>query len=343
MSVKSDFSNNRITLIRLICAIIVLVSHLDWIAGNPTDNFRRLGLYSVAIFFGLSGFLLTDSILRGGANSNFIRNRVLRIFPGFIGVLVLTSLFFAPLYHITNTRKFEYIFTQDNVSYIFRNMTTYILQSDINGSLEASNVPNWNPPLWTLWYELVCYFLLFILIRALGTRYIAIVNVFLPTFIAIYLLGGFLTIQIPSRINFLIYYASFFFLGSFLYIKKVHEKFSLFILLSFASLLSFLIPRNSDTAFFDNRDFVLGLFLVPLSIFLSFNPKVSIKLRNDYSFGIYIYSAPISQLLILNFVTMRQNWIIYASCTLGVTLILSWLSWNLIEKPALKFKKRAVI
>lgn len=343
MTAKSDFSNNRITLIRLFCAIIVLVSHLDWIAGNTTDNFRRLGLYAVAIFFGLSGFLLTESIIRGGANSNFIRNRVLRIFPGLFGVLVLTSLFFAPLYHITKMRKFEYIFTQDNVLYIFRNMTTYILQSDINRSLEASNVPNWNPPLWTLWYELVCYFLLFVLIGALGTRYISIIKVVLPIFIAIYLLEGFLIIHIPSRINMGIYYASFFFLGSFLYINKVQEKFNLFIVLIFGLLLSFLIPRNSDTVFFDSRDFVLGLFLIPLSILLSFNPKVSTKLRNDYSFGIYIYSAPISHLLVLNFEAMRQNWIMYACCTLGVTFIFSWFSWNLIEKPALKLKKRAVL
>jgi len=343
MVVKSDFSNNRITLIRLFCAIIVLVSHLDWIAGKPTDDFLRLGLYAVAIFFGLSGFLLTDSILRGGANSNFIKNRVLRIFPGLLGVLVLTSFFFAPLYHIIKMREFQYIFSQDNILYIFRNMTTYLQQKNINGSLEASNVPNWNPSLWTLWYELVCYFFLFILVRALGKRYFSIINVFLPSLIAIYLSLGFLTIDIPGRVEMVIYHASFFFLGSFLYIKKVHGKFNLLVVLIFGSLLSFLIPRNSDTVYFDNRDFVLGLFLVPLSIFLSFKPKVSKKLRNDYSFGIYIYSAPISQLLILNFEIMRQNWIMYASCTLGVTLIFSWLSWNLIEKPALKLKKRSVL
>jgi peptidoglycan/LPS O-acetylase OafA/YrhL len=96
MPEQHDLSNNRITLIRLFCAIIVLVSHLDWIAGNSTDSFRRLGLYAVAIFFGLSGFLLTDSIFRSGANIIFIRNRILRIFPGFIGVLFLTSLFLPP-------------------------------------------------------------------------------------------------------------------------------------------------------------------------------------------------------------------------------------------------------
>lgn len=343
MLAKTNFPNNRITLIRLICAIAVMISHLDWIAGNPTDRFRRLGLYAVAIFFGLSGFLLTDSILRSGANANFIRNRLLRIFPGFIGVLLLTSLLFAPLYHIIETKHFTYVLTKDNIFYIFRNLTTYILQFDINGSLKGSNVQDWNPPLWTLSYELLCYLILLTLIKVLGTRYISIIASLLSAFIAIYLLAGFSVIQIPGRINMLIYYNCFFFLGSFLYLKKVHERFNLLIVFIFAPLISFLIPRKSEAFYFDNRDFLLGLFLIPLSLFLSFNPKASTKLRNDYSFGIYIYSAPISQLLILKFNAMRQNWIIYAISTLAVTLTFSWISWHLIEKPALKFKKRAVL
>lgn len=342
MSYKTDFSNNIITLMRLICAIVVLVSHLDWIAGNPTDSFRRFGFYAVAIFFGLSGFLLTDTILRNGANTVFIRNRVLRIFPGFIGVLFVTSLFFAPLFQMIKNREFEYFFTRDNLFYVFRNITTFILQPDINTSLEASNVRNWNPPLWTLSYELFCYFILFILVKVLGTRYASYINVLLPALIAMYLLGGFSIIYLPSRIDMAIYYASFFFLGSFLYLRKVQDKFDLFIVLFFTSLLSFLIPRNSDTVFFDIRDFVLGLFLVPLTLFLAFNLNISTRLRNDYSFGIYIYSAPVSQLLVFNLNAMRLNWIIYLICTLGVTLIFAWLSWHLIEKPALKFKKRTV-
>ncbi len=342
MAIKSDFLNNRITLTRLICSILVLVSHLDWIAGNPTDNFRRLGLFAVAIFFGLSGFLLTDSILRNGASIDFIRNRIIRIFPGFIGVLVFTSLFFAPLSHIIKVRDFDYVFTQDNIFYIFRNVTSFILQPDINQSLESSNVSNWNPPLWTLSYELLCYLFLFILVWSLKIRYTRAVSIFLPALIAIYVLVGFSFIYIPDRISMVIYYSSFFFLGSFLYLKKAHRNFTLFILLIFSFPLLFLIPGNSDKVFFDNRDFAVGIFLIPLVLFLSFNLKVPIKLSNDYSFGIYIYSAPISQLLILNFNTMRQNWLIYASCTLGVTLVFSWLSWHLIEKPALKLKKRSV-
>lgn len=342
MAIKSDFLNNRITLMRLICSILVLVSHLDWIAGNPTDNFRRLGLYAVAIFFGLSGFLLTDSILRNGANVNFIRNRFLRIFPGFIGVLVITSLIFSPLYHIINVREFDYVFTQENIFYIFRNISTFILQPDINRALESSNVPNWNPPLWTLSYELLCYLLLFILVRVLRTRYGLVVSIFLPTFIVIYLLEGFSIIHIPSRIILMIYYASFFFLGSYLYLKKAHESYRFFFALIFALPLLFLISGNSDKVFFDNRDFAVGIFLIPVALFLSFNLKVFLNLSNDYSFGIYIYSAPISQLLSINFNSIRLNWIIYASCTLGVTLVFSWLSWNLIEKPSLKLKKRSV-
>ena len=186
-------------------------------------------------------------------------------------------------------RKFQYTFSQENVSYIFRNMTTYILQSDINGSLETSNVPNWNPPLWTLSYEVFCYFLLFILIWTLKSRYFIFIKVFLPTLIGIYLCRE-LLLSIPIKINMVIYYASFF-LGSFLYLKKAYLKYHLFTFLILLSLLSFLIPRNIENAYFDNQDFVLGLFLVPLSIFLSFNPKVTINLKNDYSFGIYIFRA----------------------------------------------------
>ena len=324
---------------RLICAIIVLISHLDWIAGNPTDRFRQLGLYAVAIFFGLSGFLLTETILRNGANTFFVRNRIIRIFPGFIGVLLSTTFFFAPLFQMIKTREFRYFFTEDNVLYVFRNISTYILQPDINGSLEANSVRNWNPPLWTLSYELFCYCFLFILVRTLAIKFALFINVFLPIFIGFYLLEGFSLFYIPDRIIMTIYFTSFFFLGSFLYLRNLQHSFHLFLALVFVSPLLFLIPRNSHTSFYDSADFVIGLFLIPLTLFLAFNMKIPIKLRNDYSFGIYIYSAPVSQLLVFSFNGLRFNWIFYSICTLVITLIFAWLSWHMIEKQAFRFKK----
>ena len=187
MNNRSSIANNRMTSVRLLCAMMVLFSHLDWIAGNPTDSFRRLGLYAVAIFFGLSGFLLTDTLFRNGATYAFIRNRILRIFPGFIGVLFFTSFLFAPLYEAIKLKEFSYFFTVENILYILNNITTYSLQADINGSLVDGSVNLWNPPLWTLSYELLCYFSLFIFFKILGQRSKSALLVITPTFLCTYI------------------------------------------------------------------------------------------------------------------------------------------------------------
>lgn len=341
ISNRNSFSANRITAIRLICAIAVLISHLDWLAGNSTDYFRRLGLYSVAIFFGLSGFLLTESILRNGANLFFVRNRVLRIFPGFFGVLVLTGLVLAPLYQMIKFGELKFICTADNFFYVLRNITTYILQSDINGSLKEGNVSSWNPPLWTLSYELICYFFLFVLVCLLGARYGSLLNVILPTVILLYLLQEYLLFVIPTPLQRLSYYLSFFFFGSFIFFKNLHTKIKILYLLIPIFVLSLFIPRKSSISFFDIGDFTLGLILIPVALILAFNPEVKRSVKNDYSFGIYIYAAPITHLIIVIFPSIRHNWLIFACSTLGVTYIFAWLSWHFIEKRALELKNRA--
>jgi peptidoglycan/LPS O-acetylase OafA/YrhL len=333
------FSQNRITCVRLVCSILVLASHLDWVAGNTTDYFRRLGLYAVAIFFGLSGFLLTESIQRTGATANFIRNRLLRIFPGFIGVLLLTSFLFAPFMKTFKTGDLAYELEKENFTYLFLNFTTYILQTDIDESLRGSNVQIWNPPLWTLSYELICYFLLFALMVVFGRRYTSLMNVFLPSLILMFFLTQATNFNALSQIDLLVYYCSFFFLGSFLYLKEVHEKIGIIYVLLPLLVLTFLIPRQANQDFFDIRDFVQGLVLIPILLILAFHPKVKIRIINDYSFGMYIYAFPVSQLLVSANPVIGQNWILFASSALGVTFFFAWISWHLIEKPALKFKK----
>lgn len=336
------FTQNRITLLRLICSILVLASHLDWIAGNTTDYFRRLGLLAVAIFFGLSGFLLTESIHRNGPTANFVRNRVLRIFPGFIGVLLLTSFLFAPILKIFKTGNLAYDIEVENFTYILLNFTTYILQTDINGSLRENSVNVWNPPLWTLSYELICYFLLFILVVFFGRRFVSLLNIVLPSFILLFFLADLGILNTLSKIQLLFYYSSFFFLGSFLYFRDIHKKIRMIFVLMPLLFLTFLIPRQSNQDFFDKRDFIQGLILIPILLILAFHPKVKTKIRNDYSFGIYIYAFPVSQLLVSAAPNIGQNWFLFASCTFGITLFFAWISWHFIEKPALKLKNRAL-
>lgn len=335
---SSKLTNNRITAVRLYCAVIVLFSHLDWIAGNSTDSFRRLGIYAVAVFFGLSGFLLTDSILRNGASGLFIRNRLLRVFPGLIGVLLATSFLFAPLYQMIKTRELSFFYTSENILYIAKNFTTYSLQADINGVLANSNVQIWNPPLWTLSYELLCYFFLFILFRISGKRFKTIILFGTPVFLSSFLLLRLFGYPIPERLSLLLYFCSFFFMGSFLFILKKYLDYRYVVFLIPVSFIAHIIPRDSNSSYFDDRDLFLGIFLIPIALVLSFTPRVKRSFVNDYSFGVYIYAAPMTQLLVLSFPKIGDFWILFAVCTLGLTFICAWFSWNFIEHPALRLK-----
>jgi hypothetical protein len=94
-------------------------------------------------------------------------------------------------------------------------------------------------------------------------------------------------------------------------------------------------------SFFDIGDFTLGMILIPVVLILSFSPAVKRNVKNDYSFGIYIYAAPVTQLIIVIFPSIQQNWVIFACSTLGVTFVFAWLSWHLIEKRALELKNWA--
>lgn len=154
-------NNSNITLMRFICAALVIFSHLNWLRGNLEDPYRRLGLYAVAVFFGLSGFLLTSSLTKKNDPVAFVKNRFLRIFPGLIFVLFVTSFIFAPIVQSWNLKRLFFPGI-DNLIYIFFNATTVFAKPSIGKSLENAPVESWNPSLWTISYEILCYLVLLI-------------------------------------------------------------------------------------------------------------------------------------------------------------------------------------
>ena len=82
--------NPRLMGLRGIAVILVLFYHLD------ITHFSK-GYYGVDIFFVLSGFFISKSIIEGLEKNNFSINlfykkRFLRIFPLFIIVIIITNL-----------------------------------------------------------------------------------------------------------------------------------------------------------------------------------------------------------------------------------------------------------
>jgi len=331
---------NRFNYIRLACASVVLFSHLDWFAGNPEDRFRSLGLYAVAIFFGLSGFLLTKSIFTKGAGIDFIKNRFLRIFPGFWINLAITALVFVPIYNLFSKSNTGFTIDTNNIIYVLSDMTTRISKFQVANELQNAKVKMWNPSLWTLIYELTCYFALFIFFKIFKSQYIKFLYFFVPANVLLYLTYlNFFNFRALNHLGFTFYYFSFFFFGSLLStveIEKIERNIRYILACSFVAIL---MPVTSVTPFFNQRDLILGLVLIPLALWLSINPRVKKVYINDYSFGIYIYGGPATQLILIIFPELKSNWLFLAAFTLTLTFILSFLSWHLIEKQCLKLKR----
>ena len=80
-------------LMRLIAALLVVVSHTFPLAGHPPLRIwgvEDLGALGVSIFFVISGYLVTASYLRDP--KTYLLKRLLRIEPALIASLVVTVL-----------------------------------------------------------------------------------------------------------------------------------------------------------------------------------------------------------------------------------------------------------
>jgi peptidoglycan/LPS O-acetylase OafA/YrhL len=104
--------------------------------------------------------------------------------------------------------------------------------------------------------------------------------------------------------------------------------------------LSFLIPLDGR-----DREFgltltnvfapALGYLMIWLGIHL---PLYKVGNRNDYSYGIYIYGYPVTQLLAV-WGVYRWGVVGFTSSVVLLTVLFAVGSWWLIEKNALRLKK----
>jgi peptidoglycan/LPS O-acetylase OafA/YrhL len=85
---------------------------------------------------------------------------------------------------------------------------------------------------------------------------------------------------------------------------------------------------------------VFYLVVLPYLIFvLAYLPKGKVLKFNkygDYSYGVYIWAFPIQQIVVWQLPSL--NIIEHAGVAFALTLPIAMLSWNLIEKKALKLK-----
>lgn len=331
--------DNNYNLIRFLAALAVLISHsYPLFYGDPgTEPLKKitgksLGSLAVDIFFLTSGFLIMASFIKRRSTINYFWSRAIRIFPALWVALLVTLLIIIPLSHPTTAQSI--LSSSEATGYLLKNSILIArIEHTIPGVFDSTPYKSAiNGSLWTLPWELYCYLAIAIgisLLTSVAKKYWRL----------IYSSGALVVFLYCIRIDYLelnnsivLNIVFMFYIGSLFYHHSRKVILSPAILyICVLSLITNFIYIKSVTIYFLTAPYIL--------FYIVYIPKGKIRLFNrlgDYSYGVYIYAFPIQQLIIQCLPNISFNQ--YVLTCSAITIIMAWLSWNLIERNALKLK-----
>lgn len=341
---------NNFDLIRLVAALQVVFMHSFFhlkINNELLKNFFEKFIQyfpGVPIFFTVSGFLIFWAFDRNPNLNKYITNRILRLYPALYICLSITIilLFLFSTKSLINQTSF-YIWLAAQMSF-FQFYTPEILR------FWGVGTPNGS--LWTIAVEVQFYILvpiIYFLIKRIKGSYVLFFFFLTSVCLNIYFSNiNISTLSKLSGVSILPYLFNFL-VGSFFYfywnkLKKIIEnKFLVWICAYiiyfniFGNFLSYQINSYHIVNIF-NFISVIFLSITTLSFAFSFN-SLSERLlkRQDISYGIYIYHM----LVVNTFLTLGFQGSLFSFISVFiVTILLSLLSWNFIEKKALSLKSK---
>ncbi|SCF11467.1 acyltransferase family protein [Micromonospora chokoriensis] len=358
--------HNAFGVLRLAMACGVIVAHagpLGFAEGNVgATSFGQqsdLGTMCLYGFFLISGYLITDSALRSTLRQ-YVRARILRVFPGLWACLLVTAFVFAPvaaLYENGNLDGF-WGHPEGPFDYVLTNIAASMEQFPISGLLadtpygQVVGGPSaFDGSLWTLRYDLAFYGIVGILVvTSVLHRAPRAVLVLTGVSYALILADFFAAPTWSSRPPQHGAIGPFPLIGAFAADWTLMLGF-LFLLGAAARLYAHRVPMNRELAVLASVVLVGSLWLggffavgLPAFAYLVLFAAVALPKRwstisrtNDYTYGLYIYGFPVQQMIAL-FGGARFGMIGYILLSLLGALVFAVLSWHLVERPALGFK-----
>ncbi len=296
------------------------------------------GGIAVAIFFVISGYLVTASFLKSKGVWDYLKKRSLRLLPALCFVVILTVFVLGPIVSSLSVR--DYLLHPQTWTYL-RSCFLYI-GYNLPGVFASNPYPHAvNGSLWTLPVEVVMYLIVLILgwrkLLNLTTLLFVMLGLFLVQFkFAEYfdLSGVVLFHLFPLAASAKL--GLFFLSGSLLYVLRE----SLTIRNDMACVMSLALWGTFQTTI---GAFVFQLTLPYLTIWVA-HANIRWMQRfgrnGDFSYGIYLFAFPIQQLLMHFLGAMHEA--VFALLAFLATLPLAVVSWYCVEKPALRWKLRRV-
>jgi len=352
-----DGHANNFDFLRFVLATLVVASHCYSLTSRNRTEFSHReplliatrgqmtgGDLAVNGFFIVSGFLITASRQNSRRAIDFLRKRVLRIYPGFLTAVLFGLLIVAPL---GAPDLHAYLHNQSVLRDLLYMAQLFPPQTD-NVFSNWSSHDQVNGSLWTIRYEFWCYLLIMGLgmVQLIQRRALMLALTTVVYGIYVYQLTFHLALLHGRSIepfgipNFYPRFLTYFFVGMvfFIYrdtIPRDHSVLALCVVLLLA-----LAAMGSG---FDACMPACGAYIL---FYIAFSRRLcmnSFARSGDLSYGIYLYAFPVQQLA-LYFIQKPSG------STIGplmlfivaypITLLLAVMSWHLIEKPFLRMKPR---
>ncbi len=304
--------------------------------SNQRLDFAFLGL---CIFFSISGYLIAKSADTSPSFKSYLWKRFLRIQPLLIFVCILSIFIVGPIFTSLSLRSY---FNNINSYTYFRNIMPlfgiqFQLPNVFSNNIGEAGI---NGSLWTLIVEERLYLIvgmLFLLKRKkqnLFVYFVAILNF-------VYLLHH--SFFNSNLINYLngghVFYALMFLNASCFYILKIA-----FIKQSNVYLFSIIIIALLFFTRYFSFNQSIQVLLIPFLINAIAHikaPTNHIGKYGDFTYGIYIFSFPVQQMLIAS-KTLNENPYELFFFTLMIVIPIAVLSWHFIEKKMLSLKWRVI-
>jgi peptidoglycan/LPS O-acetylase OafA/YrhL len=348
----AEFRDNNFDFMRLLLAVLVIYSH-SFVLGRGShsqDFLSKLssnqmsgGDLAVDGFFIISGFLVTSSFMRSSSMWSYLRKRILRVYPGFVCVSLLTICIVMPLSsgHLVGTHR---------LGPLLFALWKIISLSDLKciGAFSSNPFPGViNGSLWTIRFEFLCYIGLAVLgaCGLLRRRRICLLLFLCSLAISLGIAFSALTqcqhgqscAEMINNWMFLTRLLPAYFAGVVGYLYRDKLVITTWRTLSAFAFVTF--------ALYIPRGVLIAIPIFGAYLLFAFAYSRTIRLNHfgrygDFSYGTYLYAFPIQQLVMLRFGYL--NWMFLCLISIPVTIVVAAASWHLVEKRFLP-KSRVLI
>jgi peptidoglycan/LPS O-acetylase OafA/YrhL len=340
MKSPADARRNNFDALRVTAALMVIHGH-GWALADGVGSglwgvpFARVGL---DVFFSISGYLVMTSWERTPRVLPFLEKRALRIFPGLTACVLVSAFVLGPL--ATRLDLADYFTSRETYRYLTNiALLNQLYLPGVFTSLREGGAVNGS--LWSLLPEFLCY-LTVPLLAPVGRARTVVLPILAASagVLGLYLFYGGVG-HLPVIYNLDLRYglveAPFFLVGSTL--RLLELRYGPAIWRADACLL-FFTANYLVSSWYDWWNLPLEWFTLPYMV-IAFGRMSLPVLRDagrwgDLSFGLYLYAFPVQQAVLLWWPSARLP---VLACV-AATAVLAFLSWHLVEAPALALKGR---